>query len=137
MSDVLSPLQRSYCMSRIQGKDTKPELILRKALWASGMRYRLKNRLPGRPDLYFPGRKLAIFVDGCFWHGCPDHCKVPETNRSFWEKKISKNKARDNEVDLLLKNEGWRVLRFWEHEVKFDLLGCVKRVVREFQLANL
>ncbi|BBO80425.1 very short patch repair endonuclease [Desulfosarcina ovata subsp. sediminis] len=123
-------------MSRIQGKNTKPELILRKALWACGMRYRLKSRLPGRPDLYFPGKKLAVFVDGCFWHGCPDHCQAPKTNHSFWQKKLSNNKERDKEVNLLLKNEGWRVLRFWEHEVKNDLDGCIERIAREFQSAD-
>lgn len=132
MTDVLSPSQRSYCMSRIRGKDTKPELILRKALWANGLRYRLKNKLPGRPDIFFPVKKIAIFVDGCFWHGCPDHCQIPKTNQTFWEGKLSKNKLRDKEISRALENGGWCVIRFWEHEVKKNLPSCVKRVVEAF-----
>lgn len=136
MSDVLSKQQRSYCMSRIRGKDTKPELLLRKALWANGLYYRLKNKLPGRPDMVFPGRRLVIFVDGCFWHGCPEHCQMPETNRAFWQKKLSKNMERDKEVNLLLKQESWRLLRFWEHEIRNDLSWCVERVTRAFHEAD-
>ncbi|WP_223146796.1 very short patch repair endonuclease [Methylomonas fluvii] len=90
MSDVLSKRQRSFCMSRIRDKNTKPELALRKALWNAGLRYRLKSDLLGRPDLYFPGRRLVIFVDGCFWHGCPEHCQMPVENRAFWEEKLLK-----------------------------------------------
>lgn len=133
MTDVLSPSQRSFCMSRIQGKNTKPEVALRKALWNNGLRYRLKNKLPGRPDLYFPGKKIAIFVDGCFWHGCPEHCNMPETNSSFWKKKLSKNKERDKFVNQTLEDEGWCVIRFWEHEIKNDLEDCVKRISSVFK----
>lgn len=136
MTDVLSSSQRKYCMSRIQGKNTKPELRLRKALWACGLRYRLKNKRPGRPDLVFPGIKLAVFVDGCFWHSCPLHFKMPETNQTFWQEKISRNKLRDKEVNHLLKAEGWRALRFWEHEVKTDLSGCVERVLQAHNLKD-
>lgn len=133
MSDILNRAQRSYCMSRIRGKHTKPELLLRKALWAKGLRYRLKNRLVGRPDIVFPSKRLAIFVDGCFWHGCPVHCRVPETNRLFWEEKLSRNMNRDNEVNRMLKQENWRVLRFWEHEIKKSLSGCVDRTFEAIQ----
>lgn len=136
MSDVLSKQQRSYCMSRIKGKNTKPELLLRKALWANRLYYRLKNRLPGRPDMVFPGRRLAIFVDGCFWHGCPEHCQMPETKKPFWRKKLSKNMERDKKVNRLLIQEDWRILRFWEHEVRNDLPGCVERVLREVHAAD-
>mgnify|MGYP003563387336 CR=1 FL=1 len=115
-------------MSRIKGKNTKPEIILRQALWAAGMRYRLKNKLPGHPDLFFPGKKIAIFVDGCFWHGCPEHSQIPKANRNFWEEKLSKNKERDKEVNRILEGDGWHVLRFWEHEVKQELASCVKLV---------
>jgi DNA mismatch endonuclease (patch repair protein) len=117
-------------MSRIRGKDTKLELLLRKALWANGLRYRLKNSLPGRPDIVFPRRRLVIFVDGCFWHGCSAHCQIPEKNRIFWEKKLSRNMERDKEVGHLIELEGWEVLRFWEHTIKNDLSGCVARVVQ-------
>ncbi len=128
MSDVLTKDQRRYCMSRIRGKNTKPEISLRKALWAAGFRYRLKNRLPGRPDIVFPGKRLAVFVDGCFWHRCPRHCRVPTTNREFWENKLGKNVQRDKDVKMLLERQGWEVVRFWEHEIKESVSKCVERV---------
>jgi len=134
--DVLNQKQRSYCMSRIQGKNTKPEILLRKALWKTRLRYRLKNKLAGRPDIVFPGRRIAVFVDGCFWHGCPEHCQMPATNKGFWKKKLLKNKARDKEVNRILEQEGWRVLRFWEHEIKNELPGCVKRVLQAFNIKD-
>ena len=133
MADVLSKSQRKFCMSRIRGKNTKPELLLRKALWSRKLRYRLKNSLPGRPDIIFPGRQLAVFVDGCFWHGCPDHFQMPEVNRAFWKEKLRKTKIRDNEVNHMLIKRGWKVLRFWEHEIKADLSDCVDRVLQAFQ----
>lgn len=117
MVDVLTPAQRKYCMSRIRGKDTKPEIVLRKFLWSGGYRYRLKNRLPGRPDIVFPRNKLAIFIDGCFWHGCRKHAVMPKTNRAFWRKKLSRNMQRDREVNHQLRKMGWRVVRLWEHQV--------------------
>ncbi len=104
-------------MRAIRGRDTKPELLLRKVLWHRGFRYRVKNRLPGRPDIVFPTERVAVFVDGCFWHGCPEHYQKPATNEDFWREKICKNKNRDKEVNGLLKSQGWKVLRFWEHEV--------------------
>src|SRR4051794_33740524 len=97
MADVLNPEQRSRCMSRIKGKNTKPELMLRKALWAAGLRYRLHTRLPGRPDLTFSGSRVVVFVDGCFWHSCPKHRTTPKTNAAFWNAKIGRNTARDRE----------------------------------------
>lgn len=118
MVDVHTPEQRSKNMSAIKAKNTKPEIQLRKLLWSSGLRYRLKNKLPGKPDLVFPSKKLAIFVDGCFWHQCPSHFKMPATRTDFWDKKIKFNIARDKVVNAQLQELGWTVLRFWEHEVK-------------------
>jgi len=117
-------------MSRIRGKNTKPELYLRKELWARGLRYRLKSNLIGKPDIVFPGKHLAIFVDGCFWHGCPEHSQMPKSNQPFWTDKLTKNKLRDQTVNSLLREQGWIVLRFWEHEVKRALPECVDRVVK-------
>ena len=117
MADVMTKKQRSYCMSRIRGRDTQPEILLRKALWSAGYRYRLKSKLPGKPDILFPGRKVAIFVDGCFWHGCPDHSARPKTNAVFWSSKIDKNIDRDRKVTALLTAMGWKVVRIWEHEL--------------------
>lgn len=111
------PLSKSEQMARVRTKDTAPELLLRRALWHAGIRYRLRARLPGSPDLVVPRAMVAIFVDGCFWHGCPDHYKLPATNCSFWQNKLEKNHARDNLANQTLADQGWTVLRFWEHEV--------------------
>lgn len=128
MSDVLTEQQRSYCMSKIKGRDTTPELTLRKALWKAGYRYRIKNKLPGKPDIVFPGVRLTVFIDGCFWHGCPEHSTIPKTNTEFWAVKLKRNKERDKEVNGLLMNDGWQVLRFWEHEIKKDLEFVIRRI---------
>lgn len=129
MTDVLTKSQRSYCMSRIRGKDTKPEVALRKALWSLGYRYRLKSKLPGKPDLVFPGYRTVVFIDGCFWHRCPVHFQMPENNRQFWQDKISANVRRDRKVTQQLEVNGWQVVRVWEHEVKSDLLSAVETVI--------
>lgn len=129
MTDVLTQEQRSYCMSRINGKNTKPELALRKALWGLGYRYRVRNRLPGKPDLVFPSSRTVIFVDGCFWHKCPDHFVEPKTRTQFWLDKINGNVARDRRNNESLKADGWQVIRIWEHEVKNSLANTIGRVV--------
>ncbi|WP_444898362.1 very short patch repair endonuclease [Microbulbifer sp. VAAC004] len=129
MADVLSPKQRAYCMSRIQGKNTKPEVVLRKALWASGLRYRIKNSLPGRPDIIFPRKRIAVFVDGCFWHRCPKHYQAPKTRAKFWEEKIAGNVARDIRNNKNLDERSWMVVRVWEHEIKNDLESVVNRII--------
>jgi DNA mismatch endonuclease (patch repair protein) len=116
--DVLTPRQRSHCMSQIRGKNTGPELVIRKALWALKLRYRTHAAIPGRPDIIFSAARVAVFIDGCFWHGCALHGVRPKTNRDFWREKIHKNKARDRRVTRLLFAEGWSVLRFWEHEIE-------------------
>jgi len=130
MTDVLTSEQRSYNMSRIRGKDTGPELLLRKSLWDMGFRYRVHYKLPGRPDIVFVSKKIAIFVDGCFWHGCPEHGVRPKTNSSFWNSKIQGTISRDKKNQQQLKNEGWMVLRFWEHEIERDLDKVLRRLER-------
>ncbi len=114
------PLTRSEVMSRIRGKDTKPELAVRRALWAAGLRYRLHHkRLPGRPDLVFAGRRTVLFVHGCFWH-CHEGCvkfRLPKTRTDWWAAKLARNKARDTQVGAELEAAGWRVLVIWECEV--------------------
>ncbi|MEW7988596.1 MAG: very short patch repair endonuclease [Candidatus Thiodiazotropha sp.] len=126
----MTPEQRSRCMSRVKSKNTKPERLLRKELWRLGLRYRLKNDLPGKPDIVFPGKKLAIFVDGCFWHGCPEHGEIPKTNKEIWKKKINRNIERDSENKNALISDGWTVLRVWEHELNEDL-NSVAMHIRE------
>jgi DNA mismatch endonuclease (patch repair protein) len=128
VTDVLTGKQRSYNMSRIRGRDTKHELILRKALWSAGLRYRLKSKLPGQPDLFFSGGKVAVFVDGCFWHRCPEHFQWPKTRSEFWKNKIGRNVERDREINGQLRKMDWTVVRIWEHEIRDDLKNVVKRI---------
>jgi DNA mismatch endonuclease (patch repair protein) len=114
--DVLNPEQRRLNMSRIRGRDTKPEMIVRKALNARGYRFRLHRRdLPGRPDLVLPKWQTAIFVHGCFWHrhDCR-YFKMPETREDFWQKKIARNVERDRAAQAALGASGWRTLTIWE-----------------------
>lgn len=120
--------QRSYNMSMIKGKNTRPEIILRKLLFNAGLRgYRLHYKLPGRPDVVFPGKRVAVFIDGCFWHRCSKCFVKPATNRKFWREKINSNVARDKQVNTRLNNEGWKVIRIWEHEVRNEKI--VKRKI--------
>jgi len=131
MTDVLTGKQRSYCMSRIRARNTKPEIIVRKILSKSGIRgYRLNYKLFGKPDIVFPKRNIAIFIDGCFWHKCPRCFKKPDTNRNFWMKKINSNVKRDKAVNSKLKKMGWVVLRIWEHETKNEKVIMKKLIGR-------
>jgi len=117
MTDVHSPETRSYNMSRIRNKDTKPELLVRQFLYSKGFRYRLYDKnLPGKPDIVFPGKKTAIFIHGCFWHG-HKNCKyfvVPKTRTEWWLKKIQKNSNNDAENLKLLEDDGWHVVTIYE-----------------------
>lgn len=121
MSDVLTKAQRSYNMSRIRSKDTKPEEIVRKYLFSKGLRYRKNDkRYPGHPDIVLPKYHTVVFVHGCFWHrhpGCK-YASVPKTNSEFWKKKFDRNVERDKEEQHKLKEMGWRVLIVWECELK-------------------
>ena len=123
MADVHTPKQRSYNMSRIRSKDTKPEELVRKHLFSQGFRYRKNDaRLPGKPDIVLPKYKTVIFVNGCFWHA-HEGCKYfvwPKNNAGFWKKKIESNVERDEKNYRLLKNLGWNVLIIWECELKKD-----------------
>lgn len=118
--DVLTAEQRSFNMSRIRGKDTAPEMLIRRGLHARGFRYRLHDRrLPGHPDLVFPQYRAVIFIHGCFWHGHGCHLfKWPTTRREFWETKISRNRERDLRAVESLAADGWRVLTVWECALK-------------------
>lgn len=119
-------LSRSEHMARVKGVDTKPEMILRSALWGRGLRYRLHRRTHGsRPDLVFISAEVAVFVDGCFWHGCPDHYSKPRSSGEFWAKKLRDNVNRDMRQTNRLECEGWTVIRVWEHEIVEDLASVV------------
>ncbi len=120
----------SRVMSRNRGKDTGPELRLRKALWASGIRYRCHPKdVPGRPDVVHRRARVAVFVDGCFWHGCPEHFRPPRTRTAFWVEKIRRNKATRRRV---LKELGasWRTFAFYECELEKNLEGHISEVAR-------
>lgn len=120
MADIVTPEKRSEMMSGIRGKNTKPEILIRKALFALGWRYRLHDRrLPGKPDLVFPRRRAVIFVDGCFWHGHGCHLfKLPSTRAEFWVGKIESNRHRDLEVRRQLSELGWRYMTVYECALK-------------------
>lgn len=121
MADVHTPEQRSYNMSRIHSKNTKPEELVRKYLFSQGFRYRKNDaRLPGKPDIVLPKYKTVIFVNGCFWHG-HEGCRYfvwPKNNAEFWEEKITGNIQRDKHNRQLLANQGWRVIEIWECQLK-------------------
>jgi DNA mismatch endonuclease (patch repair protein) len=129
MVDVLTPEQRKLNMSHINSKNTNPEKKLRHLIWSQGIRgYRIHYNLPGKPDIVFTKKKVAIFVDGCFWHKCPVCFQEPETRNEFWMKKIQSNVERDKKVNLQLKNLGWTVMRFWEHDIRKNPDAIVERI---------
>jgi len=120
-TDVFDAAKRSAVMRRVKDKDTSPEIVVRKALTALGARYRLHRKdLPGKPDVVMPGRRLALFVHGCFWHGhdCARGARVPKTNRDYWVGKVGRNRARDEKSRAALAALGWRVETIWECELK-------------------
>lgn len=121
MSDTMTPEQRSRCMAAVKGKDTKPEIIVRRYLFSKGLRFRIQvRRLPGQPDIVLPKYKTVIFVDGCFWHGhkgCK-YFRLPKSNAEYWKKKIENNASRDARTDAELRILGWRVIRVWECDIK-------------------
>ncbi len=106
-------------MSRIRARDTTPEKKLRRMLWQNGIRgYRIHYDLIGKPDIVFVKKKIAVFIDGCYWHKCPVCFREPDTRKEFWMKKIESNVRRDEKVNEELKKEGWTVIRIWEHEIR-------------------
>ena len=123
MADVHDQKTRSYNMSRIRGKNTKPEMLVRRFLFANGFRYRLNVKtLPGKPDIVLPKYKTVIFVNGCFWHGhegCK-YFKIPETRTEWWIEKINGTQKRDREAEIQLNVLGWKVITIWECELKND-----------------
>jgi DNA mismatch endonuclease (patch repair protein) len=121
MTDVFDPAQRSAVMRRVKGRNTTPELAVRRALTRLGARYRLHRKdLPGAPDIVMPGRRLAVFVHGCFWHGhdCRRGARTPKQNRDYWVAKVARNRARDTRNVAALAAAGWRVETVWECELK-------------------
>ena len=119
MADNLSKEQRRKNMSRIKSKETKIEIAFRKALWKFGFRYsKNSGKYLGKPDLALPKYKTVIFVDGCFWHGCKKHWRLPASNKKYWSAKIQRNIARRKEVSKFYKKQKWQIIRIWEHDLK-------------------
>lgn len=132
MADVLTPTQRSRCMAAIRGRDTNPELFVRRLVYSMGYRYRLNVReLPGRPDLVFRAKKKAIFVHGCFWHrhSCAAGQVMPKTRRDFWRTKLTNNSSRDLRNLRALNADGWQCLVLWECELRDEKVAgrAIKR----------
>ena len=129
MADNLTPQQRSYCMSRVKAKDTSIEKLVRSELHRRGLRFRKHaKQLPGKPDIVMRKSKVAVFIDGDFWHGYRfpawEH-KIP----AFWKQKIMKNRERDQKNFRQLRRMGWRIIRIWQHEVERDIHKCVAKIV--------
>lgn len=125
-------------MSKIRGKNSKPELLLRKALWAKHIRFRIHRKdLPGNPDLVIDKYQLAIFVDGDFWHGYEWKARKPKTNQHFWIPKIERNMQRDQFANQQLTEMGYTVMRFWEHQIRKNLQACINQVMLYLEAARL
>lgn len=140
MADVHSKEIRSFNMSQIKGKNTKPEMLVRKFLFSKGIRYRLHDRnLPGKPDLAFSKYKKVVFIHGCFWHG-HEECKYfvpPKTRTEWWLRKINGNKNKDAESITALEKQGWKVITVWECELKPDKKeNKLKELIKEFRKNN-
>lgn len=139
MADVHSKETRSYNMSMIKGKDTKPEIVVRKYLFSKGLRYRKNVKdLPGKPDIVLRKYNTCIFVNGCFWHkheGCR-YFVWPKTNLEFWQSKIEANVRRDLQNYALLRESGWKVIVIWECELKKDLVQTMETVISEIKAIN-
>ena len=130
MADVFTKAKRSAVMSRIRGSGNKyTELALIKLFRQHRITgWRRGQPVFGKPDFIFRLARLAVFVDGCFWHGCPKHCKIPAGNRAFWIKKFAANKSRDRRVNQELRKLGWRVIRIWEHDLAKRGAACAQRI---------
>jgi len=124
--------KRSELMRRIKSINTKPEIAFRRALWSAGVRYRINSTdLPGKPDIVLKKQRIAVFIDGEFWHGFEWEKKkgTLKSNRAYWINKIEGNMARDRQNEAILESNGWRVLRFWETEIKTNLEYCLSKVM--------
>jgi DNA mismatch endonuclease (patch repair protein) len=131
MADIFSKKKRSDIMSRVRSKETGIEIRLRKELWKAGYRYRKNvSGYFGKPDILLKKYKAVIFMDSCFWHGCNKYGSVPQTRKKFWNEKIERNKNRDKEVNKHYKKIGWKVIRIWEHDIKYSPIKSINKVTR-------
>jgi len=127
--------EASRRMAKIRQKSTGAEVAVRRELYRSALRYRVDLEVLKKPrrvaDIAFPGRRIAVFVDGCFWHGCPEHATWPKQNAEFWRQKIEANRLRDADTNSRLFDSGWTVLRFWEHQTPIDVAATIAQTVAQ------
>ena len=135
MPDSFSKKKRSLIMKAVKSRGNKStEIKFIGVLRKRGIKgWRRNYPLYGSPDFVFPNGKIAVFTDGCFWHGCPYHCRMPHSNRAYWNAKIKRNKQRDKEVNKWYKKNQWTLLRFWEHSIKNDIESCIKKIARSIK----
>lgn len=132
MADTFTKQQRSRIMAAIRGRGNKAtELLLARLFRKGGLTgWRRHPKMLGRPDFIFAKERVAIFVDGCFWHGCPKHCRMPASNQKYWTTKIQRNKSRDRQIRATLRAQGWKVVPIWEHQLKANPRRMLNRVAR-------
>lgn len=129
MVDKFTREKRSSIMREVKSENTQLEIIVRSALWKRGLRFRKNVKsLPGKPDIVFSRLRLAIFIDSCFWHGCPYHFRMPKSNVNYWNEKINRNKQRDEELNKKYKEMNWKIIRIWEHEIMKDLESIIDKI---------
>lgn len=131
--DTVNLKERSWIMAQVKSKGNKStELKIVKFLREKGLKgWRRNSTLPGKPDFVYKSYKIAIFIDGCFWHGCSKHCRLPSSNREYWINKIERNKKRDKQVKKALKEKGWKAIRIWEHEIGTSQMTKKLRLIIE------
>ena len=130
MADIFTKKKRSEIMSMVRNKDSKIEIKFRKALWKARLRYRKNStKYFGKPDLIFKKRKIVIFIDSCFWHGCKKHGSMPKVRIKFWKAKLKRNKQRDKEVNRYYKKLDWKLFRIWEHDLKKNPAEIIVKII--------
>jgi DNA mismatch endonuclease, patch repair protein len=138
MADTVDKATRSRIMSRVRGTNTKPERLLRQALWAEGTRFRIHDRsVPGTPDISHKGARVAVFVDGCFWHGCPRHYKRPASRQAFWDGKLAYNHDLRRRVKERLRLERWHIVEVWECNIKANPAKIAPRIATRIRARRL
>ncbi len=129
MTDTFSKTKRSEIMSQIGSKDSKMEINFRKAVWRQGLRYsKNSSKYFGKPDLVLKKYSTVVFIDSCFWHGCKMHCRMPSSNKHYWDNKINRNIERDKEVNLHYRELNWDIIRIWEHDISENFDDSVKKL---------
>ena len=139
MPDAFSQDKRSEIMKKVKAKDTRLEKSVRSALWRLGYRFRKHDpNLPGKPDMVFAGAKTVVFIDSCFWHGCPKHLRMPKSNRDYWRHKIEGNRTRDEDINRQYRDLDWQAIRIWEHTIResFEETICKLAEILEARYAR-